>query len=59
MVATRTQVPLLIVLLVMVALSSTGCALVEGIFKAGMWLGIFMVLIVLALVIYLAGKVRG
>jgi hypothetical protein len=36
-----------------------GCELAGGIFKAGMWVGIFMVAIVLAIVFWVAGKVRG
>ena len=34
------------------ALSSTGCQAVEGIFKAGVWVGVLGVLAVLALIIW-------
>ena len=45
-----------LVLLAGVAL--TGCDLAQGIFKAGMVVGIFIVLAVIALVIFLVSKVR-
>jgi hypothetical protein len=47
---------LLPVLLAVVALS--GCELVEGIFKAGMVVGIFLVIFAVALVVFLVNKVR-
>ena len=47
---------LLLVLLAGIALS--GCELAEGIFKAGMAVGVFMVIAVVALVIFLVSKVR-
>jgi hypothetical protein len=36
----------------------TGCDLAQGIFKAGMGVGIFLVIAVLAFVVFLAAKVR-
>ena len=46
-------------LLVLVAgLTLTGCDLAQGIFKAGMGVGIFLVIVVLAFVAFLATKVR-
>lgn len=47
---------LFLVLLAGIALS--GCELAEGIFKAGMAFGVFIVIAVLALVIFLVSKVR-
>jgi hypothetical protein len=35
-----------------VCFASTGCELVKGIFKAGVWTGVIAVLAVIALVIY-------
>jgi hypothetical protein len=49
-------VRLLPVLLAVVALS--GCEVVEGIFKAGMLVGIFLVIFAVALVAFLVSKVR-
>jgi hypothetical protein len=47
---------LFLVLLAGIALS--GCELAEGIFKAGMAVGVFMVIAIVALVIFLMSKVR-
>jgi hypothetical protein len=40
----------------MVLLSS--CAAIGGIFKAGMWVGVIVVVIIVALVLWLIGKAR-
>ncbi|WP_316785550.1 hypothetical protein [Pedobacter frigiditerrae] len=48
---------LAIVALLATTLSS--CELVEGIFKAGVWSGVIIVVIVLALIIWLVSKVFG
>jgi hypothetical protein len=48
---------LFFVLLAGIALS--GCELAEGIFKAGMAVGVFMVIAVVALIIFLMSKFRG
>ena len=47
---------LFLVLLAGIALS--GCELAEGIFKAGMAFGVFIVIAVIELVVYLMSKVR-
>lgn len=47
---------LLIVLVAGIALS--GCELAEGIFKAGMAVGVFVVIAIVALVIFLMSKIR-
>ncbi len=47
---------LFLVLLAGIALS--GCELAEGIFKAGMAVGVFVVIAVIALVVFLMSKVR-
>lgn len=36
----------------------TGCELVEGIFKAGVWVGVLIVVGIIALILYLVGKAR-
>lgn len=41
------------------ATTLTSCELVEGIFKAGMWTGVIIVVIILALIIWLISKVFG
>jgi hypothetical protein len=46
--------------LVLVAgLALSGCELAEGIFKAGMAVGVFVVIAIVALVIFLVSKVRS
>ena len=39
-------------------MSFAGCELAEGIFKAGMAVGVFMVIAILALAIFFVSKVR-
>ena len=47
------------VLLVLIAgIAMSGCELAEGIFKAGMAVGVFVVIAIIALVIFLVSKVR-
>lgn len=49
--------PLALIALLMTTLSS--CSLIEGIFKAGVWSGVIIVVVVLALVIWLISKIFG
>ncbi|WP_205314211.1 hypothetical protein [Pedobacter namyangjuensis] len=49
--------PLALVALLCTTLTS--CDLITGIFEAGMWTGIIVVVIVLALIIWLISKVFG
>ena len=42
--------------LVGLAMMSAGCQLVEGIFKAGMWVGILLVVVVAGIVFMLFGR---
>ena len=46
----------IVLFLVMILFSS--CELVEGIFKAGMGVGIFLVLLVIALIVWLISRFR-
>lgn len=48
-----------IILLLMILLSATSCSVVEGIFKAGMGVGIFFVVIILAVVAFIVSKLIG
>jgi hypothetical protein len=54
--ALQVFVRLLVVFLAAVALP--GCEVVEGIFKAGMAVGILLVVFVVGLVFFLVGKMR-
>jgi hypothetical protein len=49
----------LLALLVLVAISVPGCAAIAGIFKAGMWTGVIMVIIVVAIIGFVASMIRG
>ncbi|WP_198008530.1 hypothetical protein [Flavobacterium sp. ACAM 123] len=48
-----------LLLLLTVVLSLTGCSLVEGIFKAGMGVGIFIVIAILAIILFIVSKLFG
>jgi len=50
---------LLLVLLVAASMSLSGCEVVGGIFKAGMWVGVLFVVIIIAIVGFIATKIRG
>jgi len=47
------------ILLLMVLTLFSSCDLVEGIFKAGMGVGIFLVILVVGLIIWIISKVRS
>lgn len=60
MVLTRSASSRLFLLLFLVACASaSGCQVVGGIFKAGLWVGIIMAVIVVALVMFVVNKGRG
>ncbi|MCV9928904.1 hypothetical protein OIU83_14630 [Flavobacterium sp. LS1R49] len=42
-----------------VLLSLTSCEAIEGIFKAGMGVGVFAVIVVIILIIYILSKILG
>ena len=48
----------LLMLLMIVAVSSSGCEVIGGIFKAGMWVGVILVALILIVVFWIAGKMR-
>ena len=43
----------------LLALSSAGCELAGGIFKAGMWVGVLMVVAVLGVVLFLVTRLKS
>jgi hypothetical protein len=43
-------------LLLLVAMASAGCQVVEGVFKAGMWVGILLVVVVLGIAFMIFGR---
>jgi hypothetical protein len=46
-------------LVLLLAMASAGCEIVGDIFKAGVWVGVIMVVLVIGLVLWLVGKVLG
>ena len=50
---------LMIVLLVLAAVSMTGCEAIAGIFKAGVWTGVVMIVVLIAIVGFVATRIRG
>lgn len=46
-----------LLMLLLVTQLFTGCELVEGIFKAGVWVGIIIVVAVIALVIWIISRI--
>lgn len=48
-----------IVLLLIILISATSCSIIGGIFKAGMGVGIFFVVIVLAVIAFIISKIIG
>jgi hypothetical protein len=50
---------LMLTLLVLASMTFAGCELIGDIFKAGVWVGVLMVVMVLALIGFIAAKVRG
>jgi len=48
-----------IVLLLLVAMSVTGCEVVQAIFTTGLVTGVIIIVLILAIVGFIAAKVRG
>jgi hypothetical protein len=46
-------------LLVLLAIATSGCELAAGIFKAGVWVGVLAVVVVLGLVFMLIGRSKS
>jgi len=45
-----------ILLIVLLALTMTGCAAIAGIFKAGVWTGVILVVVVIVIIVALVGR---
>ncbi|MBG6111703.1 lipopolysaccharide export LptBFGC system permease protein LptF [Flavobacterium sp. CG_23.5] len=48
-----------LLMLFIVLISFTGCSVIEGIFKAGIGVGIFIVVAIIAVVVLIISKVFG
>lgn len=53
----KKHIPLAIIALLSTTLTS--CEIIEGIFKAGLWAGVIIVVVILALIIWLVAKIFG
>jgi len=49
----------LLVLMVLAAMTLTGCEVIGGIFKAGVWTGVIAIVLVVIVVGFIAAKIRG
>ena len=49
----------MIVLLVLASFTVAGCAAITGIFKAGVWTGVVMIVILIGIIGFIAARVRG
>jgi hypothetical protein len=58
MLMSRSAVSRLLVLLLF-ATAASGCGLAAGIFKAGFWAGIIVVVLIVVGIVFLVGKARG
>ena len=50
---------LMLVLLVVVSMSAAGCEAIGDIFQAGMWVGAIFIVFIIAIVGFIAAKIRG
>ncbi|MFV8269574.1 hypothetical protein ACNQGP_06490 [Flavobacterium sp. GT2N3] len=48
-----------LLMLLVVLLSFTSCSIIEGIFKAGVGVGVFIVIAVIAIIIFIVSKIFG
>ena len=48
-----------VVLLFMMSFLFTSCSVIEGIFKAGMGVGLFIVIAIIAIIIFVISKLTG
>jgi hypothetical protein len=48
-----------VMLIVLVAMSASGCELIGGIFKAGVWVGAIAVILIVVLLVVVVAKVKG
>ena len=49
----------LVLALLAVVVASPGCAAIEGIFKAGMWVGVIVAVAVIGLVLFVVSRIAG
>lgn len=47
-----------VLFIVLLAVSSAGCELIGGIFKAGVWVGAIGIILIVVLIMVVAGKLK-
>lgn len=50
---------LMLVLVVVASISVSGCEVIGDIFKAGVWVGALFIVVIIAIVGFIAAKIRG
>ena len=50
---------LMLVLVVVASISVSGCEAIGDIFKAGVWVGALFIVVIIAIVGFIAAKIRG
>jgi uncharacterized membrane protein YkvI len=50
---------MLLLLVVVASISASGCEAIGDIFKAGVWVGVVFIVIIIAIVGFIAAKIRG
>lgn len=55
---TKLKFTSLLPLFLLIAITFSSCEAIAGIFKAGLWVGIIGVVIVVAIILWLVGKAR-
>ena len=48
-----------LLIIVLIAMTTAGCELAGNIFQAGMWVGAIMIVGIIAIVAFIAAKIRG
>jgi len=48
----------MLAMLMMIMFTASSCEVVGGIFKAGMWTGVIVIVLIVVLVIWLIGRIR-
>lgn len=52
------QISLIALCMITLAIGFSSCEVIGGIFKAGMWVGIIVVVVVVGLILWLVGKAK-
>jgi uncharacterized membrane protein YkvI len=59
MVPQRLVRVLMLMLVVVASMAASGCEVIGDIFKAGVWVGALFIVVIIAIVGFVAAKIRG